>query len=535
MSLPDLSTPLSTIIDGHARRMPSGLAFLTEDTSLDWEGYATRSDRLAVALASTGLEPGDRVAVLLPDGPGIHVAFVACGKAGLIAVGIGPRAGLAEILHLVHRTGAGALLCQRQHRDLITAELVTTLADEGLPVRHVVVEDEIEVGSPIAVDGAALPADAGAIADLASRRIAPDAPFLLNSTSGTTGLPKCVIHHQARWYHFHRLAVESAAFTPEDIFLSALPAPFGFGIWTAHVTPTLLGAPCVLMPRFDADLLTRLLERHRVTVMAAVSTQFIMMLDAPGLPERDLSSLRALFTGGEAVPYHRAAAFEERTGAAVLQFYGSNETGALSRTTLHDTREVRLRSAGHIIDEMDVRLFDDEGNDVTASGHGQPACRGPLLSLGYYDDPEANAKLYTADGWMLTGDIATLDAEGVLSIVGRTADFIIRGGKNISGPVVEDAVGSHPAIALAAAVAMPDPVYGERVCVYAELREGHTLDLPALVTFLRERDVSVEYLPEHLVVLPELPRASGGKVAKQALREDIRRRVGTQSAEENGR
>jgi acyl-CoA synthetase len=524
------SEPLATLIDRHARRMPEAVAFYSADDTLTWRDYAARSDRLAALLAQTGLAPGERVAVLLPDGPGIHVAFVACEKAGLVAVGIGPRAGLAEILHLTRRTGAAALLSRRTHRELETPALAKTLRDEGQTLLHLVCEGELELDSPIEVDGkpnAARPEDARA---LASRRIQPANPFLLNSTSGTTGLPKCVIHHLERWLHFHRLAVEAADLSQQDIFLSALPAPFGFGIWTAHTTPTLLGAPCVLMPRFDADLLAAEIERHRVSVMAAVSTQFIMMLDAPSLARRDLRSLRVLFTGGEAVPYHRATTFEEETGAAVLQFYGSNETGALSRTTLRDSRDIRLRSAGHVIDEMQVRLFDDEGRDVTAEGRGQPACRGPLLSQGYYDDPAANRKLYTDDGWMLTGDIATLDAEGVLSIVGRTADFIIRGGKNLSGAVVEDAVSAHPAVALAAAIAMPDPVYGERVCAYVELREGESLTLEELVSFLRAEDVSVEYLPEHLVVLPELPRASGGKVAKQALREDIKRRAGEPGA-----
>jgi acyl-CoA synthetase len=510
--------------------MPEGVAFYSGDDTLTWSDYAGRSDRLAALLAQTGLAPGDRVAVLLPDGPGIHVAFVACEKAGLVAVGIGPRAGLAEILHLTRRTGAAALLSQRSHRELETPSLVRTLKDEGHSLLHIVCKGELELDSPIEIDGKLCDARPEEAQALAHRRIQPTAPFLLNSTSGTTGLPKCVIHHLDRWIHFHRLAAEAADLSHRDVFLSALPAPFGFGIWTAHTTPTLLGAPCVLMPRFDADLLAAEIERHRVSVMAAVSTQFIMMLDAPSLAQRDLGSLRVLFTGGEAVPYQRAAAFEEETGAAVLQFYGSNETGALSRTTLRDSREIRLRSAGRVIDEMQVRLFDDEGRDVTAEGRGQPACRGPLLSQGYYDDPAANRELYTEDGWMLTGDIATLDAEGVLSIVGRTADFIIRGGKNISGPVVEDAVSAHPAVALAAAIAMPDPIYGERVCAYVELRKGESLSLEELVSFLRDQDVSVEYLPEHLVVLPELPRASGGKVAKQELREDIKRRIGKPGA-----
>lgn len=469
-----------------------------------------------------GLAPGDRIGVLLPDGPGVHAAYVGAEKAGLVVVGIGPRAGAAEIRHLLTQTEARALLSPARHREHDLRALAASLRAQGVPLEHhFLARGEL-------LDAAHLERDGGEVdAAPAARRhpTAPDELFLLNSTSGTTGLPKCVMHDQRRWFEFHRLAVEAADLSERDVFCSALPTPFGFGIWTSHVTPTLLGAPTVLLPRFDADALVREVEARRVSVLAAVSTQFILMLESPALAGADLSSLRVLFTGGEAVPEPRAAAFEERTGARVLQFYGSNETGALSRTTLRDSRELRLRSAGHVIESMQVRLFDDAGLDVTASGRGQPGCKGPLASAGYYRDDAANAALFTKDGWMLTGDIATLDAEGVLRVVGRKADFIIRGGKNVSAPAVEEAVCTHPAVALAAAVAMPDPVFGERVCIYAELRPGRQLALSELVAHLLAQGGSVEYLPERLVVVDALPRASGGKIAKGALREDIRRRV----------
>jgi acyl-CoA synthetase len=218
----------------------------------------------------------------------------------------------------------------------------------------------------------------------------------------------------------------------------------------------------------------------------------------------------------------------------VLQFYGSNETGAVSGTSLHDSREKRLRTAGRPIPEMKVRLFDEAGRDVTASGRGQPGCKGPTLSRGYYGEgPEVvagNTELVREDGWMMLGDIVGIDDEGYLQVIGRTDDFIIRGGKNISGPGVEEAVASHPSVALAAAVAMPDPVFGERVCVYVELREAAgALRLDELLAHLRARDASKETWPERLVVLDALPRASGGKVAKQVLRDDIRRRLALES------
>jgi acyl-CoA synthetase len=307
--------------------------------------------------------------------------------------------------------------------------------------------------------------------------------------------------------------------------MSVIPAPFGFGLWTSHFTPTLLGSPCIVTARFTPESAIEAVERYGVTVLAAVSTQFVMMLNSPAFAKHDLTSLRALFTGGEAVPYERAAEFEETTGAAVLQFYGSNETGALSRTTLDDPRDMRLRTAGRVIESMNVRLVDESGADVTASGRGMPACTGPLLSRGYWNDESANGELYTDDGWMLTGDIATLDDDGTLSIVGRAGDFIIRGGKNISAPAVEQSVATHPAVTLAAAVAMPDPVFGEKICVYVELRPGASLELTELVEHLRSRGVSSESLPERVIVVDEIPRSSGGKIAKAQLREDVARQI----------
>jgi acyl-CoA synthetase len=243
-------------------------------------------------------------------------------------------------------------------------------------------------------------------------------------------------------------------------------------------------------------------------------------LNSPAIDAHDLSSLRVMFTGGEMVPYERAREFEQRTGAAVLQFYGSNETGALSATTPDDPPELRLRTAGRVIPEMQVRLLDpDTDTDITATGGpGVPAGKGPTLCLGYWDDPAANEQLWTAAGWMRMGDLATIDADGYLSVVGRTSDVIIRGGKNLSAAQVESEVGTHPAVALCAAVAMPDPTFGERVCVFAELRAGATeLTLEALNAHLAERGVGKELWPERLVVLAELPRSSGGKLAKGEL------------------
>lgn len=467
---------------GHALSRPDAPAFLCEDGVTTWSGYDRNGRERAEVLLAAGVRPRQRVAVMLPDGPEVHEWFLGIERAAAVIVGIGPRAGAAEVRHLLERSRAAYLV------------------DAGglHPVEGASADDSIDI---------------------------PPELWLLNSTSGTTGLPKCVMHTQSRWFFFHRLAVEAGALGEQDVFMSVLPAPFGFGIWTAHFTPALLGVPVVVMPRFSAAGALDLIARHRVSVLACVSTQFVMMLNAAESDGRDLSSLRVMFTGGEAVPNERASEFEERTGARVLQFYGSNETGALSRTSLTDSRDRRLRTAGRTIDEMKVRLLDGD-DDVTASGGpGEPVCRGPALSMGYWDDDDANRRLYTPDGWMRTGDLATIDPDGYLSVVGRLSDIIIRGGKNISAPQVESEVATHPRVAMAAAVAMPDPVFGERVCVYVTLRDPVPLSLAELTEHLLSRGCGKELLPERVVVLDELPTASGGKVAKAELREDIRRRL----------
>jgi acyl-CoA synthetase len=491
---------LGAVVAAHAATIGDRAAYIAGEQRVTWREHHTAAEQVAGALVDAGVGADDRVAVLLPDGPAVHACYVAIERVGGVIVGIGPRAGPRESRHLLAVTGASLLLAPPDAAPLAAAAGVAHLpvTDARRPHGHGVARQP---------------------------RHADDL-WLLNSTSGTTGLPKCVMHHQRRWFRFHDLAVEAGALSADDVFMSVLPAPFGFGVWTAHVTPTLLGAPCVVMPRFDPDACLAAIDAERVTVLAAVSTQFIMLLNAPTLPDRDLSSLRVLFTGGEMVPERRAAAFEDRTGCSVLQFYGSNETGALSRTTLADPRDRRLRTAGRVIADQRVRLFADDGSDVTTTGGpGVAASNGPLNCLGYYDDPAANAALYTRDGWMLTGDRCTLDADGYLTVAGRASDFIIRGGKNISAAQVEDEVATHPAVALAAAVAMPDPVFGERVCAYVELApDGDPLDLDALRAHLAARGVGKELWPERLVVLDHLPRASGGKVAKGALRDDVRHR-----------
>jgi acyl-CoA synthetase len=502
---------LSDAVRRNAEQLPDRPAYIDDPgITLTWREFDSAASSLAAQLAGAGILRGDRVAVWHGDSTAIHVLFVAIERCGAVVIGLGARAGIREIAALLRSSAPKILITDPQRSD--AAQQAAGVAPEML----LLVLGQ-EAGAPW-LDVAATPKPLRVAAELG-----PDDVFLINSTSGTTGLPKCVVHTQNRWYYFHQKAVANGLLTSDDVFLPVIPTPFGFGIWTSHTTPIYLGATAVLMQRFTTKAACEAIARHKVTVLCCVSTQLTMLMADNARRDYDLSSLRIVFAGGEALPYRPAAEFEELTGAKILQFYGSNETGMLSATTVHDSLERRLRTGGRIVPEMAVRLFDGD-QDVTDTGRGQPACRGPATSLGYLGGTDHD-KLFTRDGWMRMGDICEIDAEGYLSVTGRTSDFILRGGKNISASQVEDAVMTHPSVAVAAAVAMPDSVFGEKVCLYAELVDSAAITLPELVEHLLSLGVSKELLPERLIVVDELPRSSGGKVAKGQLREDIRARM----------
>lgn len=496
-------------------------AFISDRGTLTWATLDRASDRVATVLANLGVEPGDRVGMLLPDSGTVHAVMLGLEKAGAVIVGLGARAGVREIAHIMTATEATTLLISDQHRDLGPSELRAQLADLGVRVERLVQVPYLEedLDAPFVVDGE--PVEDGPIPDIDARRIRPDDLSIINSTSGTTGLPKCVLHTQNRWLYFHQVAERNGELSSDDVFLGAVPAPFGFGLWTAHFTPIVLGCPTIVRQRFSATQAMADIEQHRVSVLCCVSTQFLMMLNEPTLGDHDLTSLRVMFTGGEAVPAERARRFEENTGCQVLQFYGSNETGFLTGTLTTDPPELRFETAGRVEPDMQVRMYDVDGVHQV-EGEGRPACKGPATCIGYLDEG-ANDKLFTPDGWMLMGDLCTIDDEGYLRVTGRTSDIIIRGGKNISAPVVEEEVSSHPSVALAAAVAKPDEIFGERVHVFVELRPGcDPVTLEELRDHLRARGTSVELIPESLEILDELPRSSGAKVAKGELAQRVR-------------
>ncbi|MEU4314592.1 class I adenylate-forming enzyme family protein [Nocardia sp. NPDC024068] len=494
-----------------ARTRSADPAYIGPGGVTTWAEYDRLADRVCETLLALGDVPA--ATVYLPDTVQFHATLVGAYRAGVLTVAVGARSGPAELAHLMSQSNSTVLVTTSDNRGRPVSDLLRELRARDAPDADLVLVDGDRLSTTAPVDRPRAPRTGPAFT--------VDDVCLLNSTSGTTGRPKLVMQTQRRWSSFAAIACRNAAMSEGETIAAFVPAPFGFGLWTSHFLPALLGRPALVMDRFDAAAAIDLMARYRATVLACVSTQFRMMLQTPDRALARADALRVMFTGGEAVPYTEAKRFEDVTGALVLQFYGSNETGAASATTVDDDERTRLRTGGRLLPEMNVRILEDGAPPaIPGSRRGQPAVRGPLMSPGYWNDEAANAELFTDDGWMLLGDIVEVDDADRLRVVGRLADLIIRGGKNISALEVEDFVREHPAVEMVAAVGVPDAIFGERLCAAVTLTPGSGhLTLGELTTWLRERGITREYLPERLRVLPRMPMAPGGKIAKAQVRQ----------------
>lgn len=527
--------PLSTrIVELAASAQADSPAYLDAAGALSWRDYDASASELAGELSALGLERGSFVGVLLTDSPTTHVVYLALERAGLIIVGIGPRSGRHEIHHLLAATMATVLLTSSEIHGEDSQQLFAALAADLPTLRcHVVVympagdmPARVEVAVHPRTEAPELqgrsdqPDEPSATHAVPAQPFGPNDVFMVNATSGTTGLPKCVQHTQNRWIRFVHHAVAAGELGTSDVIMSALPSPFGFGLWSAHFLPPLLGVPAVTMPRWDAAEALALMRQHRVTVFAGVTTQLMMLLDLLEAGEPVPEDLRIVFTGGEAVPYERALRFETLTATSVLQFYGSNESGALSCTTTADDTDHRLGTAGRVLDEMRVGLVHPTtGEPLTGPDRlGQPTCYGPLMSPGYLNDEAANAALVDPMGRQKMPDLATISPDGYLVVTGRVVDIIIRGGMNVSATEVEVALLSHPAIELAAVVGAPHQTFGEQVAAFVQTRSGAALTLEDIRSHLSARGMSKYTWPEQLYLVDSMPRNAGEKISKSALR-----------------
>jgi len=469
-----------------------------------------RARAVADALSQRGIVAGDVVAIQLPNWEEAAIAYIAVAMLGAILIPIVHIYGPKETDWILRASGARMLMCpdrwgkidylDRIARMPAAAQIQIVIVGSQLP-EGAISWDELEALGDPAVD----PPQQDAAA-----------PLLLLFTSGTTADPKGVIHtHQTLMAELRNMP-QAPADQPERVTLMPWPAGHIGGL-CALLAPIVTRAHSILIDQWDPTQAARLIEEHRVDTFCGAPIHVAAMLDLLESGEFDLSSVRDVMSGGTGVP----PALVERADTAgwrMVRSYGSSEHPTVTASAFEDTLAARANTDGTNCPNSEFRLVRSDGTDAATFEEGEVWARGPEQFLGY-TEPEHNREAFAAGGWFRSGDVGVMDERGRLSITDRIKDVIIRGGENLSSLEIEGLLQRHPRIAEAAAVGMPDPRYGERVCAFVVPAPGGACPDPSeLRDHFDALGVARQKIPERVVVVPDLPRTSSGKVKKHELR-----------------
>jgi len=513
-----------------ASARPGAVAVVDGETRLTRQSVLARADALATRLIDDlGLRRGDRVVVQLTNSWQFVILLLACLRAGVIPVMALPAHREHELAYLADHSEAAAIVVPDQVGDFDHQQMAQELAVGCSTVRSVLTTSEsLRAGSISLTALCAEPADP----DSGRERWDADPPasrdvavFLLSG--GTTGLPKLIARTHDDYAYNARASARLCGLGPDTVYLTALPAGHNFPLACPGILGTMLsGGRVVMLPSPEPERAFAVIAAEGVTVTAAVpavAQRWIRHAREHGAGQ--LRTLTLLQVGGARLADEIARQVRPVLGATLQQVFGMAE-GLLNYTRLDDPADVICATQGRPLSEGDeVRIVDGHDRDVPDTEPGALLTRGPYTPRGYYRAAEQNARAFTADGWYRSGDIVRRRADGNLVVEGRDKDMINRGGEKISAEEVENLVYLLPQVAHVAAVAMPDPDLGERVCVYAVLVPAAALTLDAVRAAMASAHVARYKWPEHLVVVPELPATKVGKIDKKALRADIAARL----------
>ena len=451
-------------LEATARRTPNKPALVWDGGALTFGEIDERADAFAETLTSRGVEPGDSVALSIGNHWAFAVALLAGWKVGATV------APLDALLKDEERAG---------------------IVDDLRPAALVHEAD---------VAGAAR---TGRRRTIAGATGAP-APALILYTSGSTGRPKgAVLSHGALELAIESWAGPVMALTASDVVLATLPLAHSFGLNGALLAPLLVGATVALVDRFAPDRVLDAIERQRVTVFPGVATMFRRLLDLPELAAADVSSVRIAVSGAAPCPWELAERWRDRTGIRIVRGYGMTE---LFRPISYQAASLKESpdSIGWPVPGVEIRIVEDE-----------LWIKSPSAMDAYINAPEETRDVLV-DGWFRTGDLATVGADGLVTIVGRKRERILRGGYSVFPAEVEAALLTHPAVAEAAVLGAPHPELGEDVAAFVVLRAGATAAPDELIAHCRERLATFKY-PRRLTVVDALPRSATGKILKSRL------------------
>jgi cyclohexanecarboxylate-CoA ligase len=496
-------------------------------TSYTYAEFREAALRLAVGLKRQGVEPGDRVAVQLPNWTEFPVIAAALSRIRAIIVPIMPIYRGDEVGYTLQHSGAVAAFTCEDNRGFNHLEMFQGLRSDAPDVRFLVaVRPAGGVDASVGFSYDALLAE-GDLAELeteAGEDSSPDDGFLIVYTSGTTSRPKGCYHTFNTLYASSKAISISLKYTEDDVQFGPSPVTHSTGLVTSVVLPMIAGAQTHFMEAWEPAEGLRRIEQHKCTA-AVTATPFLQMLMGAFDPEKhDPSSMRLWVCAGSPIP---GAVVEQAAkvlaGCQTLSLYGRSENMLTTMCTVDDPPERSATSDGSAVPGSEVRIVDpSSGVELPRGEEGDIAYRGPSHMLEYYNDPEQTEALFTPDGFSKSGDLGRMNEDGFVRVTGRLKDIVIRGGMNISAREIEDHLLAHPSIDNAAVVGMPDERLGEKVCAYVILKPGvQALTVDEVAAFLKSHDVAVQKLPERIEITPAFPMTATGKIQKHLLRADV--------------
>jgi cyclohexanecarboxylate-CoA ligase len=514
---------LELYLDRWARERPTKTALVDGESRYTWAALARAVDRVAHGLRAHGVERGSVVSCQLPNWNETILIFLAALRLGAVVNPIPPTYRANEIRFMLGLLETQVAVVPAAFRGFSHAGMLALLRPTLPRLAHVfVARGQGPAGTmPVATltdqawearagRGGLPGTDANAVHEVVF-------------TSGTTGEPKGVMHTQNTTLSTIYRAIERLELSDRDVVLMASTLGHQTGYLFGYCLTLLLGATAVWLDVWSAEEGARLIEAEGVTFTMG-ATPFLRDLTYTAA-RRDLRSLRLFISAGAPIPRPLVRDARARLGCAISAGWGMTENGLATCNGLRDAEEKVFASDGAPLPGMELRVVDGDGGPVPAGCEGDLLVRGAAQFVGYFQRPQFTADGHTADGWFKTGDRGTLDPAGYLAITGRSKDLIIRGGENIPVVEVENLLYTHPKIAGVAIVAMPDPRLGERACAVVIPREGQTITLGEIVTFLERHELARQKLPERLELVSEFPMTSSGKIQKYRLRELVAERI----------
>lgn len=472
-------------------------------------------ERAAAGLVMRGIVPGDRVAIWAPNSSGWVIAALGIQAAGGVLVPINTRLKGGEAGYILRNSGARLLLTVDRFLDNRYPEMI---ADEELPALDAIVLLDTERGTIDGIDG---PPTDMAYAEARSRlaAIGPDDLSDVIFTSGTTGKPKGVMTAHGQNLALCRIYADNLQLRSDDVYLIVNPFFHAFGYKAGWLTALLVGATALPHSTFDPLTVLSRIERERVTMLPGPPTLYQSLLAGPWR-DHDLSSLRLAITGAASVPVPLIEEMRRDLGfETVLTAYGLTENcGFVTMCRRGDPVEVVARTAGRTLPGVEVRLVDDDGQPVQTGEPGHLHVRGIGVMRGYLDNPEATRRAIGPEGWLKTGDIAIIDAEGNISITDRSDDMFTVGGFNAYPAEIEGLIAAHPAVSQVAVIGVPDTRLGMVPRAFIVLRPGADSTPAALIDWCRSNMANYK-APRSITLMPDLPQTASGKVQKYLLRE----------------